>query len=218
MTVQIDGTNGITGPSLNMGTVIGGTVTATSSMSAPAGTAIHQPITFEQLFTPINNTGAVADIILLPGQSCFVDATAANSIPLHVACGDNQLFEVFMVNKSRVAAGAGFYLFPNNINYGNVFTLREVYAAGTSAVASATGNAPAYVGINGGQLFFGRGHISTATAGKYWQVSSQESSATVLFAGTMNIEWQDVTTPWTSLGTFSIAVPWTGRITVKRVI
>jgi len=166
---------------------------------------------------PINNTGASVDVALGILQSAYVDVTAATTIPLHVATATDQIYEVFAINKNRTNAAPGFQLYPNNTNYGNVFTYREVYEAAAAAGGAGLSNQPPIVGVNAGQTFMVRGHISTATAGKMWQFTSQESSATTSYAGLACVEWQDTTTVWTSLGTFQTPNGWTGRVFIRRI-
>lgn len=214
--VTVNSTLGVTGQA----TFAVSPIVPTQALSDNSTFAINSSW-LKSYFTPINNNGAVSDLALGVGQVAFVDylVAAAGLIPLHIAVTPGQIYEMVMVSTTRPNAGAGFYLYPNNVNYGNVFIYREIYGSNNTpyALNSAAGGYPPYVGVNGGYLFFARGHVSTATPSKMWQFTSQESSPTVSYVGLMGNEWNDTTTPWTSLGSIYTAVGWNGRIWIKRL-
>jgi len=169
--------------------------------------------------TPIDLSGSTQDIVLQVGQTASITVSAAaTSTQLHVATSPNQIYEILLVRDNRVNGASGTYLYPNNVNYGAVFTIRRIYESAGTAVGNAVGNTTPLIGINGGTCFFARGHVSTSTAGKCWQFTSQEVSSTpTSFAGLTTVEWQDVTTPWVSLGTIITTQALTGLILVRRL-
>jgi hypothetical protein len=167
--------------------------------------------------TIINNTNAASDIALAVGQVAYVDATSSTSVPLHIATSDNQIYQVWIQATSETGGSAILVWYPNNINYGSVFTRRMIYGAG-SATSVASANLPNYPGIGGGSLFAATLTVRTNVVHKVIEGTSAESSTSTSYHGYCYVYWQDTTTQWTSLGTASFLAAWSGRIIIKRVL
>lgn len=165
----------------------------------------------------INLTGATTDHTLAVGQVAIIDSTGATSIPLHIACGDGQLYEYWLNSSQLIAGTATCYLQPNNINYGAVFTYREIYCNNAAAAGSAAANVSYFYVEVGAGAFVVYGTLSTVTIAKTGISMNASSSSTISYTGVMASRWQDTTTAWTSLGTLQFGHLWAGRITIRRV-
>lgn len=162
-----------------------------------------------------------ADLVLGIGQSAKITATAATSIPLHVACGDGQIYEIEMVGRFTPAAvGASTLLLINNAtmsgNFG--FFYHQVYGASTIAGANTTLAATGFVISSGCSPYYAKATVFTPTNLKSFFAESRGYETT-----TGNRQWRvmmdapDTTTVWSSIGTITMPNAWTGTITVRRI-
>ena len=161
-----------------------------------------------------------ADLLLGIGQSAKITASAATSIPLHVACGDGQIYEMEMAGTyTLAAAGAYAILQPNNTTYTNVFEYATVY----STVTSTGGAALASTGTgfmldpSGASVYSLTAKIFTSTATKRVNTQSFSSTSTVTYSASTGALMQDTTTLWSSLGTVILPNAWSGEINLKRI-
>ncbi len=193
----------------------GGAWPAGVSLVGPAGPAVGG------YFTPQVWTSG-ADLSLGIGQSASITATNATSIPLHVACGDGQVYEMEIAGNYTAAAESIIsHLQPNNtVPATNNFYLTE------DQINNAT---PFYYSggiVDGGFRLEGAG--ASVLAGKYiiftstllkkllapsWlsQITGQVST------GAITSTWADTTTVWSSLGTIIMPNAWTGQIICTRI-
>lgn len=177
----------------------------------------------------VNLAGLSSDVTLKIGQTGFIDFTAATSVPLHIATGDNQLYELTIMaagNTGSNGATAGLMLNPNNTTYTNFFTTNT-----TNNANGAQGLGFYYLSAFMLSIYDPRSvksTISTKTASK-WVMSS----ATCLYSATSQLQqenlngtWMaaassystgDTTTLWTSLGTLVFQTAATGRAIIKRL-
>lgn len=174
---------------------------------------------------PINNTGASSDITLAIGQSAYIDISAASSVPLHIACADNQIYEAELQLAGNIGISSGALLLPNNASSTNRFAWEQLYNLSNSPEAN-SGFANGFF-ISGADIRFRKVSISTKTTSK--TVSSYGavyiSSSLGVSTDLMASFWQatassntigDTTTAWTSLGTVIFPVAATGRIIIRR--
>ncbi|MGF6549299.1 hypothetical protein [Paraburkholderia youngii] len=175
---------------------------------------------------PINNTGASSDVALSIGQAAYIDISAATTAPLHIACGDNQSYEMELRLAGNTGINAGVLLLPNNVSYTNFFAWEQVYNNSTTPLANSGYSSGFYV--SGADVRYRKASISTKTISK--TVSSYGaayvSGALGVSTDIMASFWQasassntvgDTTTAWTSLGTLTFPAAATGRILIKRV-
>ncbi|CAN0621029.1 protein of unknown function [Burkholderia multivorans] len=173
---------------------------------------------------PVNNTATSSDLALLPGQSAYIDFAGAMSVPLHIATGDNQLYEIEAQLLGNTGAAANTLLLPNNASYTNSF----VGICNTNGVGNSYSGYAAY--INGFLLAYLQDarhvsvRVSTKTASKNLTgIATGYSGSTGAYQSMLTSTWMatayasDTTTVWTSLGTISFPVAATGRITVRRI-
>jgi len=169
--------------------------------------------------TPVAWNGST-DRVLGVGQITQDSFTSATSIPLHIACGDGQIYELEMDGTFTPAAGAGVNvtLNPNNNTYTSKFTVGFIYAELGSAATSVIGTANSFAldNSNGG-IYSVRAKLNTSTLTK--QVTSRSRSAVTGTNYIMDseIHWDDATTVWASLGTVIMPNAWTGSVVVKRI-
>ncbi|HUN00400.1 MAG TPA: hypothetical protein PLI96_07950 [Halothiobacillus sp.] len=172
--------------------------------------AAYTPVNFA---TPINNTSAATDLALSVGQSAYITVASATSVPLHIVCGDNQLFEVTLqLTEPGSSASANTYLEPNNTTYSSAFS-NQIMAC-NSGTFGGSGNTASYFLINGVEGFAASIKISTKIISKY-TLASVVGSGNI---GLISSWWNDTTTAWNSLGTIVFPVSVTGQIVIKRVV
>ena len=168
------------------------------------GQAFAQGI-IDQLFVPLVWTSG-PDLTLGINQSAKITASAATSIPLHIACGDGQIYEMEIVGSYTPVAGAtDSYLQPNNaVPATNAFIIRGSYIIGTTqTIYDAANNASGGFDLCAGgcSILESKSTIFTSTANKKAIITSGSSSNTAGLYSNWVVEWQDTTTVWSSLGT-----------------
>jgi hypothetical protein len=203
---------------------------ATAGGQTPSKSTYNQVLTAIQSMigafpAAINNTGAASDIALSVGQSAYVDFSAATSVPLHIACGDKQSYEMEMRCVGNTGSTSGTTLNPNNTTHTNFFVWGQVYNLSTAPEAN--GGFLNGFTIAGSDIRYRKLFISTTTISKtvistgYSYLSSSQGPA----ADTIGSSWQasansntisDTTTAWTSLGTIAFPVAATGRLVIRR--
>lgn len=159
-----------------------------------------------------------ADVALGIGQSVFVDVTAATTVQMRLATGDNQVysFEVAPTIGAGIAAGTNSFLSPNNTSFAGAFESLINFQANTTPTSSrvTAGNTPILDAGFRVQSISGR--VSTKTVSKSIKTHFANSSNTTSYQGTITNLWNDTATVWSAFGTFTFANAITGRITVKR--
>lgn len=191
---------------------------------APA-TASQHAVQLGQL-APSNNTGASSDVTLAPGESVYIDISAVTTAPLHVACGDNQSFEIQMQLLGNTGGAALSALLPNNATFTNFFNWEQLFnQAGTPSANSGYSNG--FV-IAGSDIRYSKSFISTKTTCKTvnsWATCVLSTSGGMA-TNFIVCSWQaaassglagDITTLWTSLGTINFPIASSGRIIVRRI-
>jgi len=170
-------------------------------------------------FTPVAWDG-VNDRVLGVGQITQDSFTSATSMPLHIACGDGQAYEIDMAGNFTPAAGAGINctLNPNNTTYASAFTTGFIYATLGSAPASVISTTSAMVldGSNG-SVYSLLATVFTSTATKQASIRSRSAITGSNYILDTETHWDDTTTVWSSLGTIIMPNAWTGSVVVKRI-
>lgn len=172
-------------------------------------------------FNPINNTGAVSDLVILPGQTAFTDFVNATLMPLNIACGDGQIYELNLVGTYTPAAYSFVpLLLINNVTLAGNFNVWWKY---TYATANTNGGANS---VNASTGFYISQHgpvdvanltITTSTANKTLSGITTGYTTTYQRMSSTTIQQSlDTTTAWNSFGTISMPQPWTGRATLRR--
>jgi hypothetical protein len=175
----------------------------------------------------INNSAAVSDVALRIGQTAYVDFSSSTSVPLHIATGDNQMYEMTILSDGNQSTTGSTLLLPNNTTYTNFFLALVVSCNGTATGSSAYYNGMYLLGSVA--LRHSKSWISTKTTAKSINstiYANGAGSSSGLFNVSSSCGWQatasnngnsDTTTLWTSLGTLSFSAAATGRAYVKRV-
>lgn len=184
------------------------------------------PIMTAPAILMINNTGAVSDIALNIGQSAYIDVVASASVPLHIATGDNQKYDIEYLLQGTATGTTGYaVLLPNNTSYTNFFSNSGyTWGNGTSSVLGVYSNG---FQVGYGDIRGGRTTVSTATKSKNAvTLNTAQPSGTPPGGVALVSLWQaaassggaaDTTTPYTSMGTLSFPSAQTGRIIMRRV-
>jgi len=193
---------------------------ASAAYRAAVGQAMCTAIISEQN-TPVAWDGT-NDRVLDVGQFTQDSFTSATSMPLHIACGDGQIYEMEIVGSyTAVAAAASSYLQPNNaVPATNLFIYREdfgVHLTPTSDAASGFASGGLYLNGSYSSILEAFAKIYTSTQNKKSIAIGGASTNTASYVGTIVTEWQDTTTVWSSLGTVIMPNAWTGQIVCRRV-
>ncbi len=183
-------------------------------------TSVRQNIA-QTYLTPINNTNSTTDLSLGVGQSAYLTFTSATSMPLYIACGDGQIYEISMAGTYTAAAGAGdTILQPNNaVPTTNSFTGRGLYVSNT-AVTPYNGaiNLNGFdLSAGGASILEGKFTLFTSTRNKKIIVDSASTTSAASLKTNWAVEWNDTTTPYSSIGTIIMPNAWTGTITIRRI-
>ena len=171
-------------------------------------------------FTPKVWTSG-ADLVLGIGQSASSSFTAATSMPLHIACGDGQIYEMEILGNYTPAASAiSPTLQPNNTVPGtNSFNYRQFFLSGATPSGNEGTDAAGgfYVAVGGSSVYESTVKLYTSTAAKRSIATFGCATNSSSFVGIAAIEWNDNTTVWSSLGTVIMPNAWTGGITTTRI-
>jgi hypothetical protein len=161
-----------------------------------------------------------ADIALGIGQSTIYTVTAATSLLLRIATGDNQRYELTPMPDSIGTVGvnaSAAVLQPNNANTGAGAVIYEAATAAEATAMTAVKNtANAFLIDGGGTPFSYITYVCTRTKSKTVISFSQGCSATQNLMTMVGSRWNDTTTAWTSLGTMAWVNAWTGLMQVTR--
>jgi len=228
---------------IGTGTLTGGTLSRDTVISSSAGTSkvqfpgpvtqIYSIVPLSTLVTDINaalasyNTPVAwngsTDRVLGVGQITQDSFTSATSMPLHIACGDGQIYEIEIVGSYTPAAATGNpILKPNNSTpVTNSFTTQYGVQTQTTIIGnfSVAGADNGFL-LSAGQasLLSAQATIFTSTATKCTSTHFSSYNTVPNYAsGWMDSTWNDTTTVWSSLGTILMAPAWTGQIVVRRV-
>ena len=163
----------------------------------------------------------VNDRVLGIGQHTSDSFTSATSMPLHIACGDGQMYEMRIVGSYTAAPLAtSSYLQPNNtIPSTNSFTYRQDNGSGSTPTSNTATYAYNGFFITGGSASILESvvDIFTSTLTKRTIAVGGATNTSTSYVGTIVAEWQDTTTVWSSLGTITMPNAWTGQIVCRRV-
>jgi len=217
MSVTINGTTGISSPSIDLAAALSVASGGTGSTSETSALNVLNAI--------VDLSSATADYDLAIGQRALINYTDMSTVPLHVVAGDGRMFRLSLTG-TNVNGDGSVYLLPNNTVYGNVFTQRVLYGRDVTALSGAAANNPPVISISG-NCFALDGIVLTDTLRKYAEFTSSGSTTVYSYHGYRVFQWQDTTTVWSSLGTIvfssvtpvSVAgdVPRTGKIIIERI-
>ena len=194
---------------------------ASAAYRAAVGQAMCTAIISEQN-SPVAWDGT-NDRVLDVGQFTKDSFTSATSMPLNIACGDGQIYEMDIVGSYTAVASASTncILQPNNaVPATNLFTYREdfgVHLTPTSDAVSSFASGGFYLNGSGSSILEAFAKIYTSTQNKKSIAIGGATSTTASYVGTIATEWQDTTTVWSSLGTIIMPNAWTGQVVCRRV-
>ena len=192
---------------------------ASAAYRAAVGQAMCTAIISEQN-SPVAWDGT-NDRVLDVGQFTSDSFTSATSMPLHIACGDGQMYEMRIVGSYTAAPLANStYLQPNNtIPSTNSFTYRQDNGSG-STPASSTGTSASngfYITGGNASILESVVDIFTSTLTKRTIAVGGATNTSTSYVGTIVAEWQDTTTVWSSIGTITMPNSWSGQIVCRRI-
>jgi hypothetical protein len=174
---------------------------------------------------PTDVTSVSPDMTLAIGEKAYVTASGATSIPLNIATEDGQVYELTMTGTASVGVSSAFAaLLPNNTPYSNCFHYMSLWGHATNHGSGVGFYDSLLLDIAGSSPSSVRATIWTSTAAKRVQSQVDELCLTSSYwTGLVSTRWtqesseyDDTTTPWTSLGTISLPYAWTGTITIER--
>jgi len=194
---------------------------ASAAYRAAVGQAMCTAIISEQN-SPVAWDGT-NDRVLDVGQFTKDSFTSATSIPLNIACGDGQIYEIEMVGSfAAAAAGAQTLIQPNNaVPTTNSFDISHIKVGGTTVsgnTLTASADGGFVIGYSSSVLNC-KCCVFTSTLTKAVETLSSKCWDTTngrrLFI--LNSEWLDTITVWSSLGTIIQPNAWTGQVVCRRV-
>jgi hypothetical protein len=213
-------TDGLTGSINWSGTPIITVDDTGASFVVTDATTAGQAVNFGQLPAVIDNTGATTDLSLRVGDVAYSDFVAQTSMPLHIATGDNEIYEMMLAGSfTATTAGTEPQLLPNNVAPTGRITYRIMYFGNAACYGtSVAGASILYLGVGGAPIFSGDFKIFTDT-NRQRMIGRSAGTTTAVSYGCSLIEHElSNSVAWTSLGTVQFNTAWTGRITVKRIV
>jgi hypothetical protein len=164
----------------------------------------------------VDLTSATTDYLLDIGETATITYTTATSVPLRVATGDGQVYELSISGDTSVSVASSndVQLNPNNTNYFGAFTHKGMEIT-TSLTARNT--AYAFVGFYAGRLNTCKATISTATKSKMVMAVGNATTTSASYYFNYSISWGDTTTVWSSLGTMVFPFAQSGKIVIRRI-
>ena len=172
-------------------------------------------------YDTIDNTNSTVDLSLKVGQSAKITTTSATSMPLHIACGNGQIYEIEMVGTfTPAASGANTLLLINNATMSGNFNYcySQIYGASNTNVANTTSTTTGFVIASGCSPYYAKATVFTTTNLKSFLAESRGQETT-----NGGRQWRvmmdapDTTTIYSSLGTITMPNAWTGTITIRRI-
>jgi len=199
--------------------------TATTQANGDSSTKLANDAFVQAALTYYNTAvvwDGVNDRVLGVGQITQDSFTSATSMPLHIACGDGQVYEIQFNGVAAAAASGITILQPNNaVPTTNLFTIGQLFGSSTGSGANySTGSADSGFRLNAaGSLLVATIVVSVQTVNKNTKSTyiSAVGGTVIDYFGDEFSLWQDTTTVWASLGTITMPNAWTGTITVRRV-
>ena len=172
------------------------------------------PFTYNQAVAWNGSTDRVLGI----GQHTWDSFTSATSMPLHIACGDGQEYEIDMVGGFTPAApGVNTVLKANNSGgFTCSLTQLQGYAASTVAYGVTSETDARLASQSSPYMVEARIWASTATK-RVKTVSLGYETTNLNRFLTAQITYSDTTTVWSSLGTITMPNAWTGTVVVRRI-
>lgn len=179
----------------------------------------YPPVQAVVTINPVPWNGST-DRVLQVGQWAQITAAAATSIPLHIACGDGQVYELTMNGTfTPAAAGASTLLLINNATLAGNFNRSRTRVVGASTLDglnSSAADTGFLLSIDPPDIL--KATIWTTTIKKGMIVDSYGRDTTnTVYSWHALIYAADTTTPYSSLGTVILPNAWTGQIVARRV-
>jgi len=169
----------------------------------------------------VNLTNATSDYMLQVGEEAIINFTNARSVPLRIATQSGTYYECHLVSSNtggRTGATSNFgFLNPNNTTYSNAFVYANIYRdSNVQGSTYFTFSAFAFPFAFSNSVFY----IINFTQYKNIKGLYEMYGVSILFPGVgiFSTDWQDTTTPWTSLGTLAFPQSTSGYILVRRLV
>lgn len=163
-------------------------------------------------------SSATTDHQLAVRQKAVINFTSATSIPLHIACGDGQIYRMYILWSDTFLTSARSNtksLLPNNTTYtGSILHTQLANGAGYQAAIDAfqlgVGWEP--VSAYSAEIFTSTNSKSVLSRGFDYQYGAAWYNAIA------HDFWNDTTTAWTSLGTVTLVYARSGQIVIERIV
>jgi hypothetical protein len=188
--------------------------------------------TMNSLFEPrkvIDLTNATSDYLLARGETALISLAGVTSKDLKISCGEG-VFDGQVIMTEVWGADGGFYLRPNGVTWpaGTInYLLQEVTTTNNTAApgVASTGSykdVTTFVQIELGAYGIKMAsdfRISTYT--KFKHVSgrgTQLRTSNNIYLNNFTAIMEDITTPWTKIGTLTFTYATTGIALITRVV
>ncbi|MBX0311340.1 MAG: hypothetical protein JHC31_06115, partial [Sulfurihydrogenibium sp.] len=161
-------------------------------------------------FRRIDLSNVSSDYTLQVGEEAYISFNNSSSVALHIATQNGAIYEILLPDSAQPT-----YLYPNNTSYSNQFTNTRLYtySNNSSQTVGTDGDTTSgfkfYSGINRIIVFNNTGNKRVIArygdcGGKHIGISSSY--------------WNDTSTNWVSLGTFSFNWSFSGFVLVRRLV
>ena len=209
--VKISGTLTLANQSAN--TIFAGP--ASGSTAAPT----FRSFVAADLPAPTNTTSASPDHAMAIGETAYVTFSSATSVPLNIACGNGQLYEVTIIGDRSVAVSNNntVTLSPNNTTYSSAILENRFYMS-NGGTTGTSDNTMSTFQISEARATLSEIKISTFTVNKTVSVKYSMEQTSTKYVAIATYIWNDTTTVWSSLGTVSLPYAQNGTIVIKRIL
>lgn len=168
----------------------------------------------------VDLTNATEDYPLQIGETVTITYTNVTSVPLYVATSEGLYqFSLISTDSTIMVSGGHVMLSPNNVS-SSIPIQEQVFVANNSG-AGAAYTASNILGFTLGSnsILYCKVDISTITTNKTVHGSASERFEIYNHhLGVYGSRWDNIITPWTSLGTVRFPSAQSGKIVIRRII
>jgi hypothetical protein len=172
-------------------------------------------------FRRVDLSKATSDYPLAVGEEAIYNFTNATRMPLRIATQDGTVYELHLIPSNTYGSSGGslseVFLNPNNTTYSNAFVYAELNRISSGSGSAYTTFSAFRIGWTISSVYC---IIINRTVYKHMKVIYNTYGTSDYLAAlyVVSHNWQDTTTPWTSLGTITFPQSTSGQILVRRIL
>jgi len=169
-------------------------------------------------FRRVDLTNATSDYLLQVGEEAYISFSNTTSVPLRIATNTNCIYEIFLQFTVNLPNNNVFtYLNPNNTTYASSFSHCSVFWNSLGDSYRTT-----YASLDNAFKIYNQTPHTYMILETFRRtikgIVSYEFGDTGIGYGIFTSKWQDSTTAWVSLGTFTFPRAMSGVILVRRLL